>query len=72
MKSVVDALGFTNWLIKFDVIFGEDDYVVLDIGMDPPYRLNKYYNERNISLPNYYLDQYLENKINYPIMNYEQ
>lgn len=72
LKSVVDALGFTNWLVKFDVIFGEDDYVVLDIGMDPPYRLNKYYNEKNISLPNYYLDQYLENKINYPIMNYEQ
>ena len=72
LKSIVEVLGFSNWLVKFDIVFGKNDYVVLDIGMDPPYRLNKYYMEKNISMPNYYLNQYLENKIKYPVMNYEQ
>lgn len=71
LKNVIDALGFNKWLVKFDLILGENGFVVLDIGIDPPYRLNLYYKSLNLQMPHYYVNQYLENEINYPILSYE-
>ena len=30
-----------NWLVKFDIILGNDEYFVLDVGIDPPSRMLK-------------------------------
>ena len=56
----------SNWLIKFDIILNEDFYVVLDIGIDPPSRMRKYAESKNINFPYHYIKQYLENIISYP------
>lgn len=52
-------LGMDDWLLKFDVLIGLDDYVVLDIGMDPPYRMKKYWESQSKNFIDFYLDLYL-------------
>jgi hypothetical protein len=58
--------GLQNWLIKFDIILNEKEYVVLDIGMDPPFRMNKDALNNGINFAKHYLDQFLDNNISYP------
>ena len=41
LKLIISALGLDNWIVKFDIILNKDSFVVLDIGLDPPFRLNK-------------------------------
>ena len=55
-----------NWLLKFDVISADQDYVVLDVGMDPPSRMYKLASEEGINFESHYLDQYLNGKATYP------
>lgn len=71
LKAVILSLGFNKLLVKFDLILNHKGYVVLDIGIDPPYRLNLFYTSLNLQMPHYYVNQYLENEINYPILSYE-
>jgi hypothetical protein len=52
--------------LKFDVISADQDYVVLDVGMDPPSRMYKLASEQGINFESHYLDQYLNGKATYP------
>ena len=49
-----------NWLLKFDILIGSDDYVVLDVGMDPPYRMKKYWESKGLDFIDFYLDIYIK------------
>ena len=51
-----------NWVLKFDVIINKHDYVVLDIGMDPPSRMLRNWNKNNKNFYNFYIKLYLRNK----------
>ena len=42
-------------------------FVVLDIGMDPPFRMNKSSQKNGINFARHYLDHYLDNIISYPL-----
>ncbi len=53
-------LGMQDWLLKFDVLIGRDGYVVLDIGMDPPYRMKKYWEVNGQNFIDFYVDLYLK------------
>lgn len=66
LKNFMSAFSIHKWLVKFDVILHSDGYVVLDIGLDPPSRMMKLAKENKINFHKYYIDQYLNNKINYP------
>mgnify|MGYP000173797856 FL=1 len=55
-----------NWLIKFDIILSKNNYVVLDIGMDPPSRMLRESSKNDSNFPEHYINQYLNNKITYP------
>jgi hypothetical protein len=56
-----------NWLIKFDVILSDNSYVVLDIGMDPPFRMVKESVRQQIDFQSHYLDHYLDHIVTYPV-----
>jgi hypothetical protein len=68
LKELIKFLGMNNWLIKFDIILNSKGFVLLDIGMDPPSRMLKKCIENNINFHQFYLEQYLNNQINYPII----
>ena len=55
----------TNWLVKFDIILGNDEYFVLD-GIDPPSRMLKLSKENKVNFEKYYVAQYLYGNIDYP------
>ncbi len=60
-RLLIDAL-----IVKYDVLVNGDDYVVLDIGIDHPSRLSKYYLEMGHNFAEYYTNQYLLGKYLYP------
>lgn len=71
--GVVDVLirfmacvGLQDWLIKFDIILQEEKYVVLDVGMDPPFRMNKEAKKKGINFAKHYIDHYLFGDVSYP------
>lgn len=66
LKKLMEELRIQNWLIKFDIILNQEGYAVLDIGLDPPSRMKNKAINLGINFEKYYLDQYLDNKINYP------
>jgi len=59
LLDLKQQLGMNDWLLKFDVLIGSDDYVVLDIGMDPPYRMKKYWESQRLDFIDFYIDLYL-------------
>jgi hypothetical protein len=59
LKKLIDSLGMKQWLIKFDIIIDEFGWVALDIGLDPPFRMLKYYSEINIDFYEFYLNMYM-------------
>jgi len=59
LRALSIKLGMQDWLLKFDILIGQDGYVVLDIGMDPPYRMKKHWEESNKSFVDFYIDLYL-------------
>jgi len=67
LQSVVKKLGFRSFLIKFDVILNENNYVLLDIGIDPPYRMRNYYENKSLNFVRMYVNHYMLGKIEYPI-----
>jgi hypothetical protein len=67
LQKYITTLGLDNWLIKFDVILNDAGYAVLDVGLDPPYRMVTYANKNTIDFASLYVDQYLMNTIRYPI-----
>ena len=48
-----------NWLLKFDILIGDEGYVVLDIGMDPPSRMKKNWEANGQNFVDFYLDLYI-------------
>ena len=60
LREMASTLGMQEWLLKFDVLVGADGYVVLDIGMDPPYRMKKYWESTNRDFVDFYVDLYLK------------
>jgi len=66
LKQFIIKQGMQNWLIKFDIILSKNNYVVLDIGMDPPSRMLRESSKNDSNFPEHYINQYLNNKITYP------
>lgn len=66
LKKIIAKLKLYNFLIKFDIIISDKNYVVLDIGLDPPSRMKKIILEKEIDFYNLYVRQYLLNELNYP------
>jgi hypothetical protein len=66
LKGFLKKLGLDNWLVKFDLVVNGLDYVVLDIGLDPPYRMIQNYRARKLNYAQYYVDHYLFKRISYP------
>ena len=71
LKRIVDNLNLNNWIVKFDLVINNYNYVVLDIGLDPPFRLNKYYLENKLNFPSYFIDLNLHGKSNFKLLEYE-
>ena len=59
LLDLKQQLGMNDWLLKYDVLIGSDDYVVLDIGMDPPYRMKKYWESQGLDFIDFYINLYL-------------
>lgn len=60
LKKLIEKLDMKYWLLKFDIVINENlDFVVLDIGIDPPYRMYHDYKNKNISFEKYYCRMYL-------------
>jgi hypothetical protein len=55
-----------KWLIKFDIILNKEDYVVLDVGLDPPFRMVNESKLQNINFAKYYVGHYLNQQVEYP------
>jgi hypothetical protein len=67
LKSLIQNLGMSRWLLKFDVILNGNDYAVLDIGLDPPYRMVHYSASIGINFMEHYLNQYLLGNVTFPV-----
>ena len=65
LQFFVKKKGLSNWLVKFDVIENNGECVVIDIGLDPPFRMKKYFDNCGGNFVYSYIDQYLDNKISY-------
>jgi len=66
LRDFVNNIGLQNWLIKFDIILNKVGFVVLDIGMDPPFRMNNIAKSQGINFSEHYLNHYLFNINHYP------
>tara|TARA_B100000287_G_scaffold427788_1_gene478042 strand:+ start:1939 stop:2829 length:891 start_codon:yes stop_codon:yes gene_type:complete len=62
--KIVNFYGIKNWIVKFDIIIDEssNDYVFLDIGIDPPSRMLKAVNAKGHNFEKLYINKYLLNK----------
>ena len=49
-----------KWLLKFDLILSKNDYVLLDVGMDPPHRMRVDWEKNRKNFINFYLNLYLK------------
>lgn len=67
LRKVRSHYGMDRWLIKFDVIINDIGFAVLDIGMDPPFRMKKTSEEFGVNFAEHYLDHYLNGVISYPL-----
>jgi len=68
LKELLKKLNMENWLLKFDVIVNKDfEFVVLDIGMDPPYRMLKDYTNKQKNFEKSYCEMYLLSRENFLI-----
>ncbi len=67
LKYISTQLNLESYLIKYDIIvdFRQNKFAVLDIGMDPPYRMRKHYENTGLNFPKMYVLHYLEGINNY-------
>ena len=61
LQKISKKLKMKNWVLKFDLIINKNDYVVLDIGMDPPSRMLRSWIKKNKNFYNFYIKLYLRN-----------
>ena len=66
LRRFMNDIGIQDWLIKFDIILNNKEYVVLDVGMDPPFRMKNESKRQGIPFEKYYIDQYLYEIVSYP------
>ena len=66
LQQFIKKQEMQNWLVKFDIILCENEYVVLDIGMDPPSRMLRESQKNNVNFAKHYIDQYLYGQVTYP------
>jgi hypothetical protein len=66
LQQFIKMQEMQNWLVKFDIILCENEYVVLDIGMDPPSRMLRESQKNNVNFAKHYIDQYLYGQVTYP------
>ena len=66
LSEYIKNLGLDKWLVKFDVIINNGNYVVLDVGLDPPSRMVKEAKLQGINFVKFYINQYLNQKVDYP------
>ena len=67
LRKFLNAVRLSGWMVKFDVVINETgEYVVLDIGFDPPSRMVKQYKDKDLNFPKYYVQQYLDKRVEYP------
>ena len=57
--SICKDLNIINYIVKFDIIIEDKKYYFLDIGIDPPFRLKKYYKKKNKNFYQFYLKNVL-------------
>ena len=67
LRRFMGSVGLQDWLIKFDIILNDEKYVVLDVGMDPPFRMNKESQKQGINFAKYYINHYLFGDASYPL-----
>ena len=60
LKKICKKLGMYKWLLKFDIILSKNDYVLLDVGMDPPHRMRVDWEKNKKNFINFYLNLYLK------------
>ena len=61
--------NLSRFLVKFDIVINSvGEYVVLDIGLDPPFRMMHHFTDQGNNFFENYIDQYLNNQITYPIL----
>lgn len=61
LSKVLNILGLTSYLVKFDLIINETGWYVIDIGLDPPLRLMLLCNHIGFDFPMAYIKHYLMN-----------
>ena len=54
-------LEVENLLVKYDVIISKNEYVVIDIGLDPPQRMLHYFRKLKKNFYKFYLDFFINN-----------
>ena len=57
---ICEDLGIKNYITKFDVILNKRGFFVLDIGIDPPYRLKKFYKEKKKNFYQFYIKNFFK------------
>jgi hypothetical protein len=66
LKQFIALNDLGNLLVKFDVIFNDDTWVCLDIGLDPPFRMKNKCEELDLNFVGLYVDHYINGRIEYP------
>lgn len=66
LRKISSSMGFNGWLTKYDIILGKADFVVLDIGIDPPSRMRANAKEIRVPFIEPYLRHYLFDEVGYP------
>lgn len=59
LRTVLLSLGLANVIAKFDLIINEENWYVIDIGLDPPLRFNLLCEYLGIDFPSAYARYYL-------------
>jgi hypothetical protein len=72
LQQFLQKINMQNWLLKFDIVVNKDfEFVVLDIGMDPPYRMLNDYKIRQQNFEKNYIEMYLLHKNNFEIYDWK-
>ena len=66
MTNLIDSLGLQNHLIKFDVIYTNNNCYFIDIGLEPPMRLRLYLQYLGYDFERLYFEHIVEGKLSYP------
>lgn len=61
LSKAIEALGLISYLVKFDLIINESGWYVIDIGLDPPFRLRLLCSYLGIDFEMAYTRHYLLN-----------